>query len=67
METVFSCGFSLLPSQVMKFRWYDEEESDGVKIHEGKCGEDKEQNIGLLELPLLRLRDSSCKKEIVLR
>lgn len=37
MESVFSCGFSLPSSQVIKFPWYDEEESDGVKIHEGKC------------------------------
>lgn len=49
MESVFSCGFSLPSSQVIKFPWYDEEESDGVKIHEGKCGEGKEKNIGLLE------------------
>lgn len=49
MESVFSCGFSLPRSQVIKFSWYDEEESDGVKIHEGKCGEGKEKNIGLLE------------------
>lgn len=44
MESVFSCGFSLLPSQLMKFPWYDEPESDGVKIHEGQCGESKEKN-----------------------
>lgn len=44
MESVFSCGFSLLPSQLMKFPWYDEEKSDGVKIHEGKCGEGKGKN-----------------------
>lgn len=44
MESVFSCGFSLLPSQLMKFPWYDEPESDGVKVREGKGGEGKEKN-----------------------